>query len=461
MNFFKKRGVRKKLTIYGTLYSNKPPKTLKNFYRTIGIFAILIAAFFLIAGFISINDIPTLIGLFIIIAPLILLGIFLLTIPKKIDKKYDEFMRCAKVELEKERKEEELKAKKEREERDKMAERVRKEREQWAQDHPHFEAEEFYKKMRTAGFSSLDSEYSKEKMLLYIKNHNIKAKDTAEEIIEFFNIGKIDVERLEHKEYIEKLRKEEINFISNSIKYAKGHGFEKTKKYYYDKIAPLETKVNQCKIKAEEAISNGSKTISNLKTPEHDWAIHGGIASGIAGPAAGLATALKTQAENQKIREYNQNIQSLMTYATYQTKKSIDEERYKAEKEIEELKAQLENSRNKLRKDLSPKMLLEQINPQVSKVKRSETGALKFNLKVEPPKDLVIISDTPALVDGYFRVYLNDINTGEQVASTICVLPVDGLSEKMVFECICIDVPGAGCKFNFAFAPIDLWAIEK
>lgn len=48
-----------------------------------------------------------------------------------------------------------------------------------------------------------------------------------------------------------------------------------------------------------------------LQQNEKDWAVHGGIASGIAGPIAGIATAMNVQNENAQIRAYNEQVRKM------------------------------------------------------------------------------------------------------------------------------------------------------
>ena len=96
---------------------------------------------------------------------------------------------------------------------DKEHEKERCAYEKWEKEHPHFEAEEFYLKLEEAGISEIDSEYKKEKMLLFIKNNDLKVSGTTEEIVEFFYLGKREVERLKNEELVNKHREEEKNSL--------------------------------------------------------------------------------------------------------------------------------------------------------------------------------------------------------------------------------------------------------
>lgn len=62
------------------------------------------------------------------------------------------------------------------------------------------------------------------------------------------------------------------------------------------------------KTKAVDSMAAVTNATASLQQKEKDWAVHGGIASGIGGPVIGGITAMNTIAENQQIRANNEMI---------------------------------------------------------------------------------------------------------------------------------------------------------
>lgn len=74
----------------------------------------------------------------------------------------------------------------------------------------------------------------------------------------------------------------------------------------YKRIAILSAERADALERAKTLRAGAQAIMSASQQKEHDWAIHGGIASGIAGPAAGLAAAADIQAKNAQIRAQNE-----------------------------------------------------------------------------------------------------------------------------------------------------------
>ncbi len=103
-----------------------------------------------------------------------------------------------------------------------------------------------------------------------------------------------------------------------------------------------------------------------LQQKEKDWAVHGGIASGIAGPIAGIATAMNVQNENAQIRAYNEQVRKLTQPAFH----NVMDRRGKLLGRISDIDREIEslvaNSSNNSNYTSQPK--LDTINTPVSAV---------------------------------------------------------------------------------------------
>lgn len=333
--------------------------------------------------------------------------------------------------------------------------------EEWEKEHPHFEAEEFYLKLEKAGISEIDSEYKKEKMLLFIKNNDLKVSGTTEEIVEFFYLGKREVERLKNEELVNKHREEEKEFFKKSTKYADLHGTEKSLAYYQEIIKEQQEIIHKCKQDREKIMRGGEAVYAGAKQPEHDWALHGGIASGIAGTGAGIATAMDIQNKNAQIRHSNQELASTIGGIVTDSISRIYSIEHNAEDTIEFYQKKTNDVKNKIVKDLDPEMLFTKLNPSVKSYKISDTGAVKLKVEVNAPKDFFILEDTPAVIDGTLYVDVIDPVAGETVGEAICVLPIGGVEKKTTIDCICLNPSKKIDSYDFYFASTNLWAIEK
>lgn len=205
----------------------------------------------------------------------------------------------------------------------------------------------------------------------------------------------------------------------------------------------------------------GEAVYAGAKQPEHDWALHGGIASGIAGTGAGIATAMDIQNKNAQIRHSNQELASTIGGIATDSISMIYSIEHDAEDTIEFYQKKINDVKNKIVKDLDPEMLFTKLNPSVKSYKISDTGAVKLKVEVNAPKDFFILEDTPAVIDGTLYVDVIDPAAGETVGEAICVLPIGGVEKKTTIDCICLNPSKKIDSYDFYFASTNLWAIEE
>ena len=190
------------------------------------------------------------------------------------------------------------------------------------------------------------------------------------------------------------------------------------------------------------------------KKPEMDWAVHGGIASGIAGPAAGIATAINVEAKNAQIRLEN-----------YQNMKAVIPSSLNYLSRASELSKQVEKIDEELKKidlilideSLSQKELLENISFGDFEI---ETGAFVVKVKARAKGNFVIFEDVPAGIDGIIDavVYKDE----EVIGKAHLVTPIYGITSTDTVELqgICLSGAKQGEKYSVKFEPKDIWAIE-
>ena len=203
------------------------------------------------------------------------------------------------------------------------------------------------------------------------------------------------------------------------------------------------------------SMRDGSMAIvSASQQKEHDWAIHGGIASGIAGGAAGVATALDIQRKNAAIRAQNEaNMKALtpLIGASFEAES-------RARREAESLAQNISEAQIKLVGDDPAEAVLSHLQFTDTKVTVSETGAFTVSTKVTA-KDLKVFDSTSAVADGTVLAKVYQDNGMIGVAQL--VLPTYGVGTYgATLEGICLVGAERGKPCTVKFAASNLWVME-
>lgn len=192
------------------------------------------------------------------------------------------------------------------------------------------------------------------------------------------------------------------------------------------------------------------------KKREHDWAIHGGIASGIAGPVAGLAAAVRVSQENAQIRQNNAQLAELQ----YKYLGVVAGDVQKLNRQIESLEGQISSHRTKVIPETSEIKIMSNLNIVVQETSISQTGAFLIKASVKCNTPVSIYNELPGVIDGTIAA---DLYQEKQLVGTALMsLPVDGVDCKPVI------VEGMGLSganrlkgYKIKFRPYHLWEIEK
>ncbi len=323
---------------------------------------------------------------------------------------------------------------------------------------------DFYKLCKSGGALSSTSTADIARIKLAAQNHGIKNK-TDDELISLFNRGKAEVEREEdrakrdeERKRLEQLRKEESTFEAANRRYLDFEGNAKTVAVYTDFLNLSKAKLAQLEAAMNGLISGVNFLESTSREKEHDWALHGGIASGIAGGAAGLATAINLQTKNAAIRQRNAELNAASTQVEYQVTMSYLNKMRPIEDRIARYEKKLEQASSLLTEVLPAKKLLSILNPAVTKRTHTDTGAVILDIGVTQPTDLMIFENVPAIIDGHLRAVLweGERRLGEGVFS-LC--PEDVPDNKLIT--ICRTPIDESIRFTVTFEAINLWAREK
>ncbi len=314
--------------------------------------------------------------------------------------------------------------------------------------------EKFYKRCLTEGVDSLDGVHKEQKALLIAQD--MKLKDLSVEAIRrAFASGEIayknsvsEGKTFEREQELSKLRIDELQVLAGAMKYYGLHGRDK-------RIAMLEDMYEEAKKNMKEAELRKGFAKSTMLQKEHDWAIHGGIASGIAGPAAGLVTAMQVETKNAAIREYNAQ---MAPYVSMVTSACSDEaEFYK--REMQRYRSDIQKTNIKLVADDPTQKVFENLIIKNMKYAVSETGAVVVEADFDINENYCIFEEIEPSIDGVVAARL--IENGVHVGTSYFVLPVDGVHKKVRLASICTRTTKPNAKYEVEYSPVDLWAIEK
>ena len=340
-----------------------------------------------------------------------------------------------------------------------------KERNEWlAAEHEKQNLRNFYQMCQKADITAIQTEADLQKATQIAGTMHLGEVDVKElyrkgaALNSRENFAAAQKKQQERELALNKIRVEERTKCEEAEKYAGYSGREK-------RIAMLS---DQYKIAQKNAYLM-SQAPSVLTTPlvstprDTDWAIHGGIASGIAGPAAGVATAMNIQRQNAENRARADAVNS--AYVSSLVRSGALEKAAQAEKEYsaeaDKLQAQIQEAEAALIADDSPQECLERLRFDGVRVMVSKTGTCRVMASAYLKDDFTIFNNVSATVDGTILAEICDGNS--VIGHAKLVLPVWGTSkitaEKMEGMALFCGHPGK--EYTVRFKAENLWAMEK
>lgn len=308
----------------------------------------------------------------------------------------------------------------------------------------------FYQKCKFEGITSLSSAINLQKATLIANALEINLDAiTIEKLFEETQQKFDTEERLQKEAKIKELRQEEQKQETAYAYYSDFTGRDK-------RIAMLTDRINAIQ---EALTSNVSKKIDTLymasQQKEHNWALAGGLVSGLAGGAAGVATALDLQAQNAEIRAQNQaNAASFATVAI-----AMHEKQNRLLRDREHYQAALIDAKMKLVFDIPETSIMENLTFDNVKVDISkDTGTFKVRAHVTVSDALKETEGRHTVIDG--TVYANLIQNGECVGSAKLVLPLNGIRNEDDLIGMCCGSADTSIPYTVEFAPYKLWIME-
>lgn len=307
----------------------------------------------------------------------------------------------------------------------------------------------FYDECQKSGVAQCKSEKEIQKVALIAQKYGLQYSD----ITILLNDAKESWEQ--HNQAIKAAeintsKKQERSQCDQLNKYANLHGRDK-------RITILAEERNEI-LKKAEICDEVPKLAYASQQKELDWAVHGGLASGIGGPAAGVAAAMDVQAKNAAIRAQNEANRAAYAPMISSALHLSNEYRDKASRLLKEI----EDTETKLISDNNPKAYLSKLKFYNTKIEVSETGTCTVTTSAKLNAPFVIFDDVPALIDGTVNAEIYDGNT--LIGTAFLVLPTYGIrygkSSETALKGMALYCGTPGKEYTAKFTAKDLWAME-
>lgn len=305
----------------------------------------------------------------------------------------------------------------------------------------------FYNECANRGITNCVSKSEIQKATLIAKNMGLHFTDIST-LFEESKLAKIQVEEKEKSLALMAEKETEEKEYNRLNRYAEYYGKEKMSRMIEDAIKDLKSEAKNHRADASLLLRMGQEK-------ENDWAVMGGIASGIAGTGAGIATALDAQAKNAQIRANN------MAYvrAVAPAYSALRDKAFHVESTIKELQKKLEELPLKLISDLDTASVFDLLSVSDVDMSISETGAFTVIANVKPKSRIKIFDDVPAAVDGTITAHVFD---GDKEIGTVkMVFPMRGISSKCMVVGMGLSGAEPGHNYTVTFEGYKLWLIEQ
>lgn len=320
-----------------------------------------------------------------------------------------------------------------------LLEKEKAKQEEYDRQNPYRKQEQFFLHCRDRGITDIShlADFERVKLLA----QPFAEYDSDEKVRNAFLIGKQSVEEKEAKkneeEKLKTIKAEEQEIYQKNKKYYGLKGREKSLAYCSEQIKLCTEELKKLDKHKDNLHEWGRTSYALGKEKEGNWAVLGGLASGIAGSAAGLATALDVQSKNAEVRERNESFAQDIVSFQASILKDIYKRKIETEKELNEWKENAERAKMLLVDNRPTEKLLNELNPTVKRIWFSETGAIHMLVETEKVR-LQIFENVKAIIDGDFKAIVFD---GEEKLAEICfTLPFEGSSFIRTLESVSVDV---------------------
>lgn len=319
-------------------------------------------------------------------------------------------------------------------------------------------ADQLYELAAKNGVTDISSSANCARLQLLAEQNDIPL--TPDELQSVFTRGKEKVDAREKQSRIEEAQQAENAVISSHLKYKNFVGRKKRIQMYTDEAALHQEKSEAYYDRYVSLVRHSVRLADLSAEKEKDWALAGGIASGIAGSGAGIATALNVQRENEQIRARNAANQAAILGMTSGTQEHCHSQSVREEEIAKKLLKKAEEAKMKLVEELPQEELLTYLSLKTVSVKGEETGSKRITISLTPKYPLLIYENVRAVIDGSFKVILLNKTTHSKLGETIICLGKDGAVANEKIETFLPNISEEDTLCEVVFEPNHLWAIE-
>ena len=281
-------------------------------------------------------------------------------------------------------------------EKERIAEEKRLERQKRFQEEksPHIR---FYHQCTERGVTEVDSPEGLKGLKIIGAANGIT---NIEEAKKSFLLGKKYAEEPREERSIEE---RELSFGWDVKKYNKEYGIAQIAgklKYYGGKIDTPTGPYDP------DGLKKTALQMANYQAPKSDWAIAGGLASGIAGPAAGVVTALDVQSKNAAAEAQAEEIRTAglnLYVAASQMGHGKMSEDAKQRIELES------NLKKALVDETDPEEKMQALHFENWKIKLNESGSFYVTVTLSTTRPTMLLN-SQAILDGSLRIEILDQN---------------------------------------------------
>ncbi len=311
---------------------------------------------------------------------------------------------------------------------------------------------DFYLECVKNGIEELDTPAKIQKAELIAKRVFIKKQRDIKELFELSKelyLEKMESEKRDQRDdAIAELVNAENEQFEKLTKYASFEGREKRVAILSDELRAAVAVLKELE-GLEKSIMRGSQK------KEINSSVMGGIADGLAGPGAGVAAYIDAERKNEQIRAENKVNREMAHQAT----SILRGDAKQALARVSVLRNAVGNAQLKLLADTPKEKVFAKLHISTESITISETGAFTVKATVNGVKDLTILGDVPAVIDGTLSA---DLYQQDQLVGTaLLVLPTYGIGNTATVEGICLTGAKKDVPYRVEYRPHLLWEMEK
>ena len=307
---------------------------------------------------------------------------------------------------------------------------------------------QFYLKCKSEKVTSLSTPIERQKAELIANALGINMSKTT--IDELYVTSKKMCDETDAKEQRERLTKQRSEEREDEILFSR-----------YSQCVGRDKRVTMLSDLAKEnrEISDkyykGAGTMATMgQQKEKNWALNGGLVSGLAGGAAGLAAAANTQIRNAEIRAQNERNRAMVA----PTVMDMLTESTNAKKRAEAYEKDIINAKTKVVFDISEVDIWNRITMNDVDVAISETGAFLINVTANVSTPFDDIEGRCVVIDGTIEAALYQDN--QKKGTAMLVLPMYGMITGAGLTGMCCGNADASKEYEVSFQPHKLWVME-